>query len=396
MIVSQAQAVMQALLGSTPYDHFMDTHMGRTPLLARGRGVEEARGDLLGTDVRATILGAFASHAPRLTCHAHAPVGAPPMPAPVADAAAFRTLIDRYHAGRYTVRIPDVARFSPLLVQLTRAMEQLLLATVDAAIFWSAAEAQAPVHYDEYDIFVVQMVGTKRWFLSQEPPALANPWKQAAEVPPQLHDPRIVDLAPGDLLYLPRGTPHCVQSTSESIHLSIGLSPVTVRDAIQAALDRLADIDRPLREGATGRADALARGEGLDEATAAVQRGLVQLMQASASPAFMADAFSHRIARLIGAMPKLGQAQPPALTLQSYVRHSPLAIAHLVTTDDLVDFIQPGEHILVHRGAEAGLRFIAATPLFRVADIPGPIGDDIRVALATRLVASGFLEVGAG
>jgi hypothetical protein len=38
------------------------------------------------------------------------------------------------------------------------------------------------------------------------------------------------------------------------------------------------------------------------------------------------------------------------------------------------------------------LRFIAATPAFRVADIPGDLPDEIRVALVTRLVTSGFLQ----
>lgn len=58
---------------------------------------------------------------------------------------------------------------------------------------------------------------------------------------------------------------------------------------------------------------------------------------------------------------------------------------------ELVDFRQPGERMLVHRGAEQSLRFIANTPEFRVAELPGELGDDVKVALVNRLVASGFL-----
>jgi ribosomal protein L16 Arg81 hydroxylase len=49
------------------------------------------------------------------------------------------------------------------------------------------------------------------------------------------------------MLHLPRGTAHTVQSTTESIHLSIGFLPVTVREAMAAAVDYLSESDRSIR-----------------------------------------------------------------------------------------------------------------------------------------------------
>jgi len=44
-------------------------------------------------------------------------------------------------------------------------------------------------------------------------------------------------------------------------------------------------------------------------------------------------------------------------------------------------------------GDEPELRFIAATDQFRVGEIPGESSDDVRIALVSRLVASGLLQV---
>jgi hypothetical protein len=74
------------------------------------------------------------------------------------------------------------------------------------------------------------------------------------------------------------------------------------------------------------------------------------------------------------------------------VRHTPLAISHLRTAQGTLDLTIPGEHIAIHRGVERELRFIAANEQFRVADLPGESSDDVRVALVSRLVASGLLE----
>ena len=37
--------------------------------------------------------------------------------------------------------------------------------------------------------------------------------------------------------------------------------------------------------------------------------------------------------------------------------------------------------------------FVARTPRFQVRDIPGAIGDEVRLALAERFLASGILEL---
>jgi hypothetical protein len=197
-------------------------------------------------------------------------------------------------------------------------------------------------------------------------------------------------MGPGDLLYVPRGTAHTVQSQSESLHLSIGFLPVTLREAIIAALDHLSDFDRPLRETALGRVDRPLDTAALSQA---IGGGLERLLQGVRTAGFLEGAMQRRSSRVIGNLARLEGAPSTApLTPASEIRHNPLAMCHMLATPQQIDFCQPGGRINIHRGVEPALRFIAATPAFRIADLPGDLPDEIRVALVTRLVTSGFLQ----
>jgi hypothetical protein len=67
-------------------------------------------------------------------------------------------------------------------------------------------------------------------------------------------------------------------------------------------------------------------------------------------------------------------------------------MSHLSTSQEKIDFGYPGGHIYIHKGAEECVRFIAATPMFRIRDVPGAVGDEIRFALIEKFLSTGFLE----
>ena len=204
-------------------------------------------------------------------------------------------------------------------------------------MFWSGPGAKAPVHYDEYDIIVIQLEGSKRWFVSTDPPGLNNQWKRPGETPPTMERYQTVTLEPGDVAYLPRGTPHTVESLTESIHLSIGFVPVTLRDAMIAAIDLLSDRDRSLRTGVAPEAGAT---NGGNDALADQVRAAFGLLLASSDAGFMDEAMALRSARMVFDLPKLAPANA-AVTIgaQTRVRHTPLAIAHLTTDPRLGRFL---------------------------------------------------------
>jgi uncharacterized RmlC-like cupin family protein len=387
MTPAQARSILEEALSPLSVDAFLDA-MGRTLLEVKG-GVTHSRTQLLGADPRQTLLSAFRTHASQLGCHAVAPTQPPPAIEPVGDPSAFLRLIQRFHERDYTVTMEEVATLAPPLQKLTRALEALLHQPVGASVFWSKAGAKAIVHYDNRDNIVIQLSGQKRWFISTDPPSLTNNWKHVGEAPPSVERHKVVDASPGDLLYLPRGTPHTVHSTTESLHLAILFTPLTLRDAMIAAVDHLSDLDRTFRETVLTSVN--------DPAMAAlptkVTEGVARLLAHCRSPEFVATAMARRSARFIGDLPPLPKpAARVPLTPQSRVAHARLAIAHLVNLGSLVDFSQPGARIGIHAGAEPALRYILDNSAFRVNEIPG-LSDEVRLALVERLLTSGFLAI---
>jgi hypothetical protein len=347
---------------------------------------------LLGGEPAAALAGAH-HLADRLTYHSANATGPAPSLAGVTDAADFRGRIEAFHARNYSVRFPDLRPLCPQLERVCRAIEALLHQPVTASAFWSRGGMRAPVHYDDHDLIVLQLHGSKRWFVTETPSILPNPWKQPGA--PELGPHRVVDLSPGDRLYLPRGTAHTVDSTEESLHLAIGFTPLTLREAVMAALDQLSDLEAPLRMTVGGRLAPMLRGRGAEPLAAPVAEATARLAAAVRAPGFVDAALQRRSARAVAALAALPRPQAvPALSLDTVLGQAEGAVCHLTREGDSIDFAYPGGRLAIHRGALAAVVFVAGQARFAVRDLPGEIGDDVRLALCARFVEVGFLEVG--
>jgi hypothetical protein len=388
MIYEQAEALLTETFAPLSTDAFFGA-IGKSCLESHD-GPEHARRYLFGDDPRKTILNSFATHASNLDSHATAPTQAPPAATSVSSAEDFAALIRTFHQRGYTVRVPDVVPLAPKLRLFTRALEYMLRQPVNASVFWSAAGAQAIIHYDRPHNLIIQLEGRKRWYISTEPAGLQNQWTQIGEPPPSLQNHSVVDVEPGDLIYIPGGTPHTVESTTESLHLAIVFPPVTVREAIIAAVDFLSDNDRSFRETAAGRVQDVDYGD----LSKQVLDGLNRLMSQSRSGDFLKAAMELRSSRITADLPALDKPSVPAsVTRDTIVRQSPLAISELRHSFTSLDFSQPGARIAIHAGVEPELRFITSTETFRIADVPGASGEEVKIALVKRLIDTGFLEI---
>lgn len=388
MIQEQAEALISGTLAPLATDEFFDA-VGKRYLEYKD-GPSHPRRLLFGDDPKQTALSAFVSHSEKLDWHARAPTQPPPTPRETSGPDDFRQLIQRFHERGYTVRIPDVAVLSPQLQLFTRALEFMLRKPVEASLFWSGAGAEAIIHYDKSENIVVQLEGRKRWYISTEPAGLQNNWMHVGEPVPSIEHHRVVDVGPGDLLYIPRGTPHTVESTTESLHLAIVFQPMTAREAIIAALDALSDNDRSLRETAVTRANGVDFGQ----LSAQVTGGIRRLLEHAQSEDFLRAALDFRFAQNTASLPPLPRSGvTSALTRETEMRQTPLAISYLRPSFASMDFSQPGVQIPIHRGVEPELKFITSNQQFRIGDIPGAAGDDVKIALVTRMIDTGFLEV---
>jgi ribosomal protein L16 Arg81 hydroxylase len=114
---------------------------------------------------------------------------------------------------------------------------------INAYITPSQNRGFAP-HYDVHDVFVLQVSGGKHWRIHA--PVVTDPlenqnWEKVrAEVASRAEDEPLIDcvLEPGDALYLPRGTIHSAEALGEtSIHLTIGIHPITRYQLVRQLLD---------------------------------------------------------------------------------------------------------------------------------------------------------------
>lgn len=388
MIYEEAEALLAETLAPLSTDEFFAA-IGKACLESKD-GPEHPRRYLFGDEPKQSILDAFATHATMLDCHATTPTGPPPALRPASSPDDFHELIKSFHQRGYTVRVPDVVPLAPKLQLFVRAIESMLRQPVKASVFWSAAAARAIIHYDRPHNLIIQLEGRKRWYISTEPAGLQNQWIQIGEPPPSLQNHRVIDVEPGDLIYIPGGTPHTVESTTESLHLAIVFPPVTVREAIIAAVDFLSDNDRSFRETAAGRVQAIDYGD----LSRQVLDGLNRLMSQCRSEDFLKAAMDLRSSRITADLPALHKPSVAAsVTRDTRVRQAPLAISQLRHSFTSLDFSQPGARIGIHAGVEPELRFITSTDAFRIADIPGASGEEVKIALVKRLIDTGFLEV---
>jgi hypothetical protein len=393
MLFHEAQRRLEQFLHPLTVDEFFDhTLSGGFRKVQGGAGSE--RTGLLGADPESVLLGAW-HLAGKLTFHSANPAAPAPSLEGVTGSADFQQRIAALHERNYSVRFPELRPLSPPLELLARALEVLLHQPVTVSAFWSRGGMRAPVHFDDHDLLVAQLRGTKRWYVSNKPSELNNTWKSIPEGAPDLGPHDSVDVQPGDLMYLPRGTYHSVDSDSGSLHVSIGFTPLTLREAVIAALDHLSDLDRGWRLTIGGRLGFQLRGQGLERLLPPVVEAAGNLATACRTPGFLASALQWRSSRVIAALAPLPMpAAGPAIDLDSQLVQGELAFCHLTASPGRIDVSYPGGHLYVHRGAQACIEYMVNTPRFRVREIPGEVGDDIRLSLAERFVQIGLLALG--
>src|SRR5690348_1630024 len=324
MIYEQAEAVLAETFAPLTTDDFFNA-IGKASFDSQG-GSAHPRRQLFGDDPKRSLLDGYLTHATKLDWHARTPTQPPPPLRPVSSVEEFLELIRSFHDRGYTVRVPDVVPLSPKLQIFARALEFMLRQPVSASVFWSAAGAQAIVHYDRPHNLIVHLEGKKRWYISTDPAGLQNQWLQVGEPPPNLQHHRVLDVEPGDLIYIPGGTPHTVESTTESLHLAIVFPTITIRETIIAAVDFLSDNDRSFREAAAGRVQDIDFGNLSKRAV----DGLNRLLSQCGSADFLKAAMALRSSRVTADLPALDKPSAPvAVTRDTKVRQSPLAISEL-------------------------------------------------------------------
>jgi ribosomal protein L16 Arg81 hydroxylase len=130
----------------------------------------------------------------------------------------------------------------PELRDFTRIISDKMAVRTDSVAFLTPSGKKGyPPHHDPVDLFIVQLEGTKHWKLW--PPPVQRLGDNEQYTLDELGAPSIeVSLEPGDVLYLPYGTPHAAAAEGNaSLHLSIMMRPRMWKDLLLATLGQLVE-----------------------------------------------------------------------------------------------------------------------------------------------------------
>ena len=302
---------------------------------------------------------------------------------PFTSTAEVPRVLAEWEAGATIVLQALHVTWHPLAV-FCRLLESALGHAVQANAYYTPRGSQGfGVHHDTHDVLVLQVAGEKRWRLYD--PLLELPLKhQRYSAGLGEHGPVTdeLELRAGDTLYLPRGWLHEAETSStDSLHVTIGITAYTWLDAVKDALVEC-EGELSLRRGVDGSdgghelAELLAERLGPD----AVQRRLRRRLVDSRRP-IREDGLAQ-----LRALERLGA--------DSLVERRQTVIADLDGQADGVALVFEGKSIRFPAQAapEVEACFESEEP-FRVSDLPGGLDLEGRLVLVRRLVREGFLRI---
>jgi ribosomal protein L16 Arg81 hydroxylase len=137
-----------------------------------------------------------------------------------------------YYRSGHTLLVRYAERSSAKCQALAEAFAQFFHAPVDIQVYVTPDQEQAfGWHYDLEEVFIIQVQGCKEYTLRQN---TVNPYPVWDTMPADLGYERETSrlrmtcrLEAGDWLYIPSGWWHIARTQAASMHLSIGVMPVT-------------------------------------------------------------------------------------------------------------------------------------------------------------------------
>ncbi|MEU0657905.1 cupin domain-containing protein [Streptomyces lavendulocolor] len=156
-----------------------------------------------------------------------------------------RILPSEFHAqlrDGASLVLDAVEKIHPPVGVAAEGLARFLGTSVQANVYASWTEREGfGRHWDDHDVVVVQLHGSKRWRLwgvTREAPTFRD-----VESPEEPEGDPVADLvlSPGDVLYLPRGWWHSVTADqgTESLHLTFGMVTHTGADLMLWVVDQL-------------------------------------------------------------------------------------------------------------------------------------------------------------
>ncbi|HEX9932259.1 MAG TPA: cupin domain-containing protein [Allosphingosinicella sp.] len=315
-----------------------------------------------------------------------------------ADGRIDATAVAREYGRGSTIVLNELHESVPELGAFCRAVEEAFSAQVTTNVYLTPPGNQGfPPHYDNHDVFVLQVSGRKRWRLWEtavETPYRGERFEESGFVPERVS--REFVLGPGDSAYIPRGVMHDAQNEEAeneggdpSLHITVGLFTKKWAELVLEAVSELAlaepEFRRSLPPGfATREFDREEARRRFERLTAAVGA------RAEMDGAFdlLTDGFLRGRRADVAGVIRHGPAQADDRFRRR--RHLPWSVAE--DEEGRIVLVGPGGDLVFEAEAGDSIERALSGEAFGLGDLPGASGD----AVLELLWSHGWLERVAG
>ena len=300
--------------------------------------------------------------------------------------------IGRDFAAGYTIVLESIHRYVRAIASLLHSIEVELNFATQINAYFTPPESQGFVaHYDEHDVLILQIRGSKIWHLYDgadvAPHAMLRHEPVATAALPS---PTDVRLEAGDVLYLPRGRVHAAEATSElSVHLTLGLHAPTLLMLVTRALDALSYSDERVHTQLPPRY--------LNDPDVRASLGVLvhHIVEALERPGVVAEGLGSLEDDLVkrGQSPPVGQSISSAVGIEGQTRVMKYQPLYSRVTDTSGGVALHFAQLVINAAPDhkEALQFLSkSTEPFRICDLPG-LSAAQQTELARTLIVNRFL-----
>jgi ribosomal protein L16 Arg81 hydroxylase len=293
----------------------------------------------------------------------------------------------------------------PPLSSLVKGLGRTFGGDVEVSVYVTPKTSRIlPVHTDAQDVFILQVNGVKVWRLHEMKELAVEHLKHWKELVYPLswgkartQTPLLAELVlrPGDVLYVPRGMPHCAVARDEtSLHLTVSVAPFYWVDFVKAALEQTCF-----------RTDGLRRALPLGFLEDSSHREVMRHQFHALLHAFNESVSFDETLEVVTRNRIFNQGYPPDGHFSSLVRLSDLSLESSISRrESVLCAVESGSDFSCIRFGLRNVRgpahlrrpleFIRDHKTFKVSELPG-LDDQSRLVLTRRLIREGFLRFAA-
>ena len=246
-------------------------------------------------------------------------------------------------------------------------------------------------HWDNHDVFILQVVGSKKWQIEKTRRALPRKGEAMGEEGRELRgDLQTFMFNQGDVMYIPRGFVHAAECDTEaSLHITLGVTGTYWEDLLYAVVKRKIQQDKAL-------SDLLPFGfmQGTRDDLVIHARDIFAKIAESDFLDAAVDEFRDECVT--------GYKLDVSGQVVDFLRPSAVLIKDVVgPRRGIVYQIHPGEEgVRVNFGGRSivfldifkdALDFALRTPSFSVGALPGDLADVERIVFIERLIQEGLI-----